>query len=781
MSGSTDQYAVLSGPVYMRGTRRQPLPTRYEPATIARHSRWAWKCGRAWMWVDGSGDPVIAKDTLEKADALDAKKAAAGPYWLDAPQLDAALGQLGVSKKALPGYKKCRLMRVEDTQKVLLPSPGAAENSLEVVDFVRTSYNKDGQPISVQPAYRIVRDASSRATTRNARDVTGAVPYGEWADQRASAKSGGACGFVTHLTTGAVGHRCSRHAGAGGVCDLHASHASGDPRVGGAEGVLLSGGIHVGLERLRAGGAVARFTLPTLGQIRPGLPHWPVLTQAQARMLHEGLNGASPSDDPDLSNLIAQIQTGQEPDFVFLVNDDDYGRSLRPATRSVPWGFSPRHHPIRMLRGIDKSYAEWLIGLGYTLRFEFPEFHDMLFDPAADTIGTLESNILASLGRVETEGTWFDRPVLFADWQPFATVMHKFLHEYARRPQSTDPWMSPLSERFIALDSSELKRQNPQAEAQALLKLGSLIATLTDEVQTNVDPPRGPAGGFVVPRTSKLNKDTNGAGTTVILGVLEDELMAILARLQYQYSGTVNLDSVRDFDATLQAVENWVSKDVLAYMRAHKLGGLGAPSKDVAAPIVQPLKTPEGKPMVHPIWQGMGTVEWHAYLVGEPGTGAIGYAGWHPLAQRTTNVDPARGSPAEPPVKSGEEPYIRVGDGQGSAAFGGRAIAGGRGRALSSADADYDDGYRRSGGRGRASGARSAVPAASPSRPRTRASTAARSGGRRVAADRAPSYAAPRVSSRATPRADSRAPARQARAPRAGGCAPCKRGSASSL
>jgi hypothetical protein len=201
-------------------------------------------------------------------------------------------------------------------------------------------------------------------------------------------------------------------------------------------------------------------------------------------------------------------------EIAFYAHDDSYG-TTNNRHRMYGFTFSFRHLPYAYMT--QQAYLEWLVSLSYRLRHEWSQYHNHVYDPLKDTIATVESYILTTLGRLEKDDKFFNRREMFAGAGEFRNVMHPILAAYAFRPPQRT-WYSPLSARYLdgATGTEALAVDNVERMARAVV---SLMA----------DPPLG-----VTEVITLNNQDAQ------VMAIMEDTLVALLARLQFLHGYVVN-------------------------------------------------------------------------------------------------------------------------------------------------------------------------------------------------------------------------------------------------
>jgi hypothetical protein len=224
----------------------------------------------------------------------------------------------------------------------------------------------------------------------------------------------------------------------------------------------------------------------------------------------------------DWEDNLPAIKPGE---IAFYAYDDSYGTTN---SRHRQWGyaFGFRHLPYAYMT--QQQYLEWLVSLSYRLRHEWSDYHNHVYDPLKDTIATVESYILVTLGRLETNDKFFDRRELFYGASEFRSVMHPILAAYAFRPPQKI-WRSPLSARYTeGADGSEMMAiDNVEKLARAVVSIMSNELSVKEFITVN-------------------------AADAQVMAIMEDTLMALLARLQFLHGYVLNTYNntpqvIRDF------------------------------------------------------------------------------------------------------------------------------------------------------------------------------------------------------------------------------------------
>lgn len=303
----------------------------------------------------------------------------------------------------------------------------------------------------------------------------------------------------------------------------------------------------------------------------------------------EDITTGVPADMMQKPAAWANINPPANPgEIAFYTFDDSYGvASTRRQQNGFPFSF--KYLPFAYMT--NQAYLEWLVSLDYKMRAEFPDEHSHVYDPLLDTIATVETAILVTLGKLEAKGQYFNRRDLFEGKEPFREVMHRYLRVYAfTPPQNT--WYSPLSGRYIQLPQPPAPFPADEMAALDGLKAlhdGVIMAALTGK------PDSGLPEGFRVPLKYRgfgtaglLN--TPGGGPTAVMpstftaseartvGVVEDELLSMLARLQYINGFAINTggDTPVDIAGIVRnllgtKVRRFLSREMVRYLEMFNL------------------------------------------------------------------------------------------------------------------------------------------------------------------------------------------------------------------
>jgi hypothetical protein len=319
------------------------------------------------------------------------------------------------------------------------------------------------------------------------------------------------------------------------------------------------------------------------GTVNAGALHFPspsAIRKATWALTDQDLDDAELNLPRDITAMPPEWEKGLDPldkeDQIAFYTADDYG-SLRSSARQTGFDFSFRYLPFEFLR--EEKYLEWLVSLDYNLRAHYPDYHFHKFDPVFSTIATVESYILTTLRRLEEKYKFFDRKTLFAGAEPHRNIMHRYLRVYAFAPP-TSTWISPISARYAQLPAPD-SDQFRKSEAQALGNVRDLndkigyaanSGKLAQDV-TAKDPSAPGQPGIKIPlKYKKMGREQDfwlgvegpqqtaenynseeasdlgsnpamGFYDNRVMGIVEDELLSMLARLQYVLGYVINTNA----------------------------------------------------------------------------------------------------------------------------------------------------------------------------------------------------------------------------------------------
>jgi hypothetical protein len=224
-------------------------------------------------------------------------------------------------------------------------------------------------------------------------------------------------------------------------------------------------------------------------------------------------------------------------EFYAFENPSDRGRALAEG-----FSFHPRNRPAQYLNIREcKDYLAWLIGVNYKMRLFHRHVYDHRYDAAFDTIGMLESQILLGLSKLESQRKYFKRKNLWStDVAEYEDYMHAGLYAYVTRPK-TSVWVSPIDNRNTLVPLATAENANVIDDE---MKAVQLLRELTQLIQVNIQQglPLIPSEPEKSVRLPILVRHTGGPN---VLALQDDNLLALLATLQYRYGYAVNFWSSR--------------------------------------------------------------------------------------------------------------------------------------------------------------------------------------------------------------------------------------------
>jgi hypothetical protein len=266
-------------------------------------------------------------------------------------------------------------------------------------------------------------------------------------------------------------------------------------------------------------------------------------------------------------------------DVEYYAYDDDYGTT---ALHSKKTGFEFHFRYLPLSVEQEKSYLEWLIGVSMRMRIQHPQHFQFLYDSNVDTIATLEANILNGLARLEAHKVLFSRPKLFGGAASHENQLHKLLRIYALKPP-TPIWISPMSMKYTNLPGQVQPDGTITRVASADVPEPESIVqnTLLDIRDELVDLAQN-GGGFLDERGTGVKfptfegPDTTFADGVLAVGVLEAQVMSMLASLQFRYGLVVNFSAFGSdtdggsYEATLMdnRRKKYLSADLKRYLDA---------------------------------------------------------------------------------------------------------------------------------------------------------------------------------------------------------------------
>jgi len=317
------------------------------------------------------------------------------------------------------------------------------------------------------------------------------------------------------------------------------------------------------------------------GASGPELPNVAALRRKEFQLNDQDITEmqlALPSNMMEQPNSWKSLPPLDEDDKIaFYSYDDSYG-VVRNNARQNGFPFSFRYLPYTYMT--EKSYLEWLVTLQYKMRSEFPDYMLSTYDPVLDTIATVETSIMVALGRLESVGQFFDRKELFEGADEHKGVMHKYLLRYAMTPP-TDTWYSPLSMRYTAVPTDVTKAYPDESEMlnnlKALYRSINTKANNGDGLKLQGD---GVRLGLNYRQIENLSESDAWKDADVV-AVVEDELLSMLARLQFVIGYAVNLKASAILSATLttpivdallkREQRRFLSKELIQYLETFSL------------------------------------------------------------------------------------------------------------------------------------------------------------------------------------------------------------------
>jgi len=253
-----------------------------------------------------------------------------------------------------------------------------------------------------------------------------------------------------------------------------------------------------------------------------------------------------------------------EDDRIAFYAMEPYG-ATRNKARQEGFRFSFRYAPFGAMQ--QEKYLEWLVSVHYRLRAEHPAYYFYKFDPIFSTIATLESYILTALGRLEANREYFSRSKLFQHGEPHRAVMHKYLRVYSFTAD-TETWFSPLSARYLEVpDTGEPgSRVNENTTLSNLTKLYAAVGEQSKKAFLNDEEVRIPVK-FQESKKFGKNEEKKFSDEKVV-GIMEDELMSLLARLQllgYAINTNADVFNAAD-DLILSKSRKYLTSETNKYM-----------------------------------------------------------------------------------------------------------------------------------------------------------------------------------------------------------------------
>jgi hypothetical protein len=457
-----------------------------------------------------------------------------------------------------PGVKKCDLVRVEDQKQTLVPIQCLQEyvNVLKGFEVQKTS--KEGADGKTTVTQTITPEVQVYGTVTPKGPTGRPIPYRDlpkYSEQYPAPAPQFPNNSQYISMNGVSSQALDRDLGGGGRAAGAAPTAAAASRSGAAAS---------------RGGAMS---LPSRTNVRDKQFY---LTNQDIEDITTGV----PSDMIPKPATWANINPPEDPNQIsFYTYDDSYG-SASTSRLQNGFPFSSNYLPFAYMT--NQAYLEWLVSLDYKMRAEFSDEHTHVYDPLLDTIATVETAILVTLGRLEAKRQYFNRPDLFEGKEPFKAVMHRYLRVFAFTPPQNE-WYSPLSGRYIALPEKD-KGVFPPSEEAALNTL-QLLNDLVVRTALAGSPASGISEGFRIPlkyRTFFGNRVNQVANTTLldprwsqedkrVVGIAEDEVLSTLARLQFIHGYAINLNGNEDLKNTSDALlkpehRRYLSRELVRYL-----------------------------------------------------------------------------------------------------------------------------------------------------------------------------------------------------------------------
>jgi hypothetical protein len=232
----------------------------------------------------------------------------------------------------------------------------------------------------------------------------------------------------------------------------------------------------------------------------------------------------------------AKLPFPNSDELFFYQYDDDDNDGLAASENVMKYGVKVPARYLPFAYAVNEPYFEWLIRVAYELRTTHSAFMKHVYDSALDTIAILETAILVALGRMEEKGQIVDRKRLFRDADKHKSMMNRALQKYAFEPP-TRVWVSPISLRYKEPKADPTKVTEEliwePLERETLGNITTLNDSILDMAKANNIKLRG--------RYLSGGRDLSSSDDSLIMGVVEDEFLSMLARLQYTNGYAVNL------------------------------------------------------------------------------------------------------------------------------------------------------------------------------------------------------------------------------------------------
>jgi hypothetical protein len=325
------------------------------------------------------------------------------------------------------------------------------------------------------------------------------------------------------------------------------------------------------------------------GRVR--LPSRSALRRKQLQFTNKDLSALAIGENPNMVQANFENVNPQPgaDEVAFLAYDDSYGTANK-RFRMYGMTFSYRHLPYAYMT--QQAYLEWLVSLSYKLRNEWPQYHRHTYDPLTDTIATMESFILVTLGRLEANDKFFKRSDMFVGAGEFAAVMHPILAAFAFRPPQRT-WYSPLTARYLDGAFNALAEQDTPPGAQGFgrgaepMNLGGEASAagvpgIEASAITNVQLFAQSVASEMSTALNIRDSVSLDADDARVMAIVEDTTMARLARLQYIHGHVVNtLNGAFPMVSDLLNVSGkqrlFLSKEFVRYLEIFQLTDVATP------------------------------------------------------------------------------------------------------------------------------------------------------------------------------------------------------------
>jgi hypothetical protein len=449
----------------------------------------------------------------------------------------------------LPNVKKCALHRVQDEKMEVVPI-NCIQEYVKVLNGFQVDKQTESDPVTGASitSQTIYPEVDIYGATRLGRHAGPAIPYSEAprVDLQSLAdippREGIREAQFRRFTESDVGGGETKR---GGAAPKQGGSAAVKPKRGGRERKALKGG-----------------SAPTAkgGAAEGGAVHLPsrsALRREKFKLTDQDLDemelGApagfmrQPAEWTDPLNGLP-ILDGKSGNIEFYAYDDNYGSARNVGALQNGFDFSFRYLPYTYMT--NSEYLEWLVTLQYDMRSKYPDFMlaNATYDPALDSIATVETSILVALGRLETAKKYFNRQELFKGAEKFKNVMHKYLRRYAFA-ERTPAWYSPLSERYLAGSVTAPLYDGEKTAMEKIRGLNDIIGGRANR-GNGLEDPNAENVGIKIPLKYRRLGGEDGAGPSdvapednQIMAVIEDAFLTMLARLQYDHGYAVNVNN----------------------------------------------------------------------------------------------------------------------------------------------------------------------------------------------------------------------------------------------